>query len=82
MVQLSPEKTRASRHAVLADSLAGTLDAFDFFVVVFLFDTLARQFGVTKREIVWTYDGHAGHAACWARLLFDCLPTATAGESP
>jgi SHS family lactate transporter-like MFS transporter len=54
MVQLSPEKTRASHHAVLAGFLGWTLDAFDFFVVVFLFDTLARQFGVTKREIVWT----------------------------
>src|SRR5258705_2453534 len=54
MLQLSHEKTRASHHAVLAGFLGWTLDAFDFFVVVFLFDTLARQFGVTKREIVWT----------------------------
>src|SRR3989475_7924476 len=43
-----------THHAVLAGFLGWTLDAFDFFVVVFLFDTLARQFGVTKREIVWT----------------------------
>ncbi len=54
MAQLSPGKTNASHHAVLAGFLGWTLDAFDFFVVVFLFDTLARQFGVTKREIVWT----------------------------
>jgi len=54
MAQLSPGKTHASHHAVLAGFLGWTLDAFDFFVVVFLFDTLARQFGVTKREIVWT----------------------------
>jgi MFS transporter, SHS family, lactate transporter len=39
---------------VLAGFLGWTLDAFDFFVVVFLFDTLAHQFGVTKKEIVWT----------------------------
>src|SRR5258706_3750540 len=43
-----------AHHAVLAGFLGWTLDAFDFFIVVFLFDTLARQFGVTKREIVWT----------------------------
>src|SRR5260370_3829417 len=54
MAQLSPGKTNASHHAVLAAFLGWTLDAFDFFVVVFLFDTLARPFGVTKREIVWT----------------------------
>ena len=44
----------ASYHAVLAGFLGWTLDAFDFFVVVFLFDTLAHQFGVTKKEIVLT----------------------------
>jgi SHS family lactate transporter-like MFS transporter len=34
--------------------LGWTLDAFDFFVVVFLYDALARQFGVSKREIIFT----------------------------
>src|SRR5580693_8528370 len=43
-----------SHHAVLAGFLGWTLDAFDFFVVVFLIDTLAHQFGVTKKEIVLT----------------------------
>src|SRR5216684_3690848 len=54
MAQLSPGKTNASHHAVLAGFLGWTLDAFDFFIVVFLFDTLAHQFGVSKREIVLT----------------------------
>jgi len=45
---------KASHHAVLAGFLGWTLDAFDFFVVVFLFDTLAQQFGVSKKEIVLT----------------------------
>src|SRR5438105_14420791 len=44
----------ASRHAVLAGFLGWTLDAFDFFVVVFLLDVLARQFAVTKGHIVAT----------------------------
>jgi MFS transporter, SHS family, lactate transporter len=52
------DSARSSRsgthHAVLAGFLGWTLDAFDFFIVVFLFDTLARQFGVSKKEIVLT----------------------------
>jgi MFS transporter, SHS family, lactate transporter len=48
-----PEGSR-SHHAVLAGFLGWTLDAFDFFVVVFLFDVLAKQFGVSKKEIVLT----------------------------
>jgi SHS family lactate transporter-like MFS transporter len=43
-----------ARHAVLAGFFGWTLDAFDFFVVVFLIDTLAHQFGVPKKEIVRT----------------------------
>jgi len=44
----------SSRHAVLAGFLGWTLDAFDFFVVVFLLDILAAQFKVPKRDIVNT----------------------------
>jgi SHS family lactate transporter-like MFS transporter len=47
-------KHAASGHAVAAGFLGWTLDAFDFFVVVFLFDALAQQFGVSKKEIVGT----------------------------
>ncbi|HKE08480.1 MAG TPA: MFS transporter, partial [Candidatus Acidoferrum sp.] len=43
-----------SHHAVLAGFLGWTLDAFDFFVIVFLYDTLSQQFGVTKKAIVFT----------------------------
>src|SRR5712691_10440099 len=43
-----------THHAILAGFLGWTLDAFDFFIVVFLFDTLAKQFGVTKKDIVLT----------------------------
>ena len=41
-------------HAISAGFLGWTLDAFDFFVVVFLFDTLAEHFHVSKRDIVLT----------------------------
>ncbi len=43
-----------SHHAVLAGFLGWTLDAFDFFVVVFLIDTLSQHFGVPKKDIVRT----------------------------
>ena len=49
-----PTRTSGTHHAVLAGFLGWTLDAFDFFVVVFLFDTLAHQFGVSKKDIVLT----------------------------
>ncbi len=44
----------AKHYALLAGFLCWTLDAFDFFVIVFLYDALARQFGVTKQAIVLT----------------------------
>ncbi len=49
----APQKT-APWHAVAAGYLGWTLDAFDFFVVVFLYDTLARNFGVSKTQIITT----------------------------
>jgi MFS transporter, SHS family, lactate transporter len=51
----SPAQSKsASHHAVLAGFLGWTLDAFDFFVVVFLIDTLSHHFGVPKKDIVRT----------------------------
>jgi SHS family lactate transporter-like MFS transporter len=44
----------SSRHAVLAGFLGWTLDAFDFFVIVFLYDTLAAEFHVSKSMIIAT----------------------------
>ena len=41
-------------HAVSASFLGWTLDAFDFFVLVFLVDTLAAQFHVSTAKIIWT----------------------------
>lgn len=50
-----PAASRAEqRHAVAAGFMGWTLDAFDFFVVVFLMDTLAAQFHVSKSAIVAT----------------------------
>jgi MFS transporter, SHS family, lactate transporter len=52
-VPISPSKP-GTRHAVLAGFLGWTLDAFDFFVIVFLYDTLAHEFNVSKKAIVLT----------------------------
>ena len=45
---------RGTGHAVTAGFLGWTLDAFDFFVVIFLYDVLAAQFHVEKSAIIWT----------------------------
>jgi MFS transporter, SHS family, lactate transporter len=41
-------------HAVIACFLGWTLDAFDFFVVVFMMDHLVAQFSVSKAAVVLT----------------------------
>jgi MFS transporter, SHS family, lactate transporter len=43
-----------ARHAVVAAFLGWTLDAFDFFVLVFLYDRLSAQFHVPKHDIIFT----------------------------
>ena len=48
----SPQASSDRWHAMGAGFLGWTLDAFDFFVVIFLFDTLAEHFHVPKRDIV------------------------------
>ena len=45
---------RAQIHAVAAGFLGWTLDAFDFFVVIFMLDVLAERFHVPKAAIVAT----------------------------
>ncbi|MDE3179848.1 MAG: MFS transporter [Acidobacteriota bacterium] len=46
--------SRNQWHAVTASFMGWTLDAFDFFAVVFLVGTLATQFHVSKADIIWT----------------------------
>ena len=52
--QATPLSSQERWHAVSTSFLGWTLDAFDFFVLVFLVDKLAVQFHVTKTAIVWT----------------------------
>ena len=57
MADLSSREPQANSdrwHAMGAGFLGWTLDAFDFFVVIFLLDMLAAHFHVPKRDIVLT----------------------------
>jgi len=47
-------KTPRWQYAVSSGILGWVLDAFDFFVVIFLVDTLAHNFHVARAGIVWT----------------------------
>src|ERR1700677_4970978 len=48
------QETKGWKFAVGSGVLGWVLDAFDFFVVVFLFDTLAEHFHVSKASVVYT----------------------------
>src|SRR5437016_3406909 len=61
-----------SGHAVTAGFLGWTLDAFDFFIVIFLYDTLAAQFHVSKGAIIATLTGTLAMRPVGA-LLFGLL---------
>src|SRR5579862_3808686 len=55
MTTTAPGQAASDRwHAMGAGFLGWTLDAFDFFVVIFLFDTLAAHFHVPKKDIILT----------------------------
>jgi MFS transporter, SHS family, lactate transporter len=47
-------ETKGWRFAVSSGILGWVLDSFDFFVMVFLFDTLAEHFHVSKASVVYT----------------------------
>jgi len=48
------QETKGWKFAVAAGILGWVLDAFDFFVIVFLFDALANHFHVSKASVVYT----------------------------
>ena len=50
----SDQEIKGWKFAVTSGLLGWVLDAFDFFVVVFLFDTLAARFHVSKASVVYT----------------------------
>ncbi len=53
-VTLSKAERANQRNAVLAGFLGWTLDAFDFFVLTFVIDDVARSFGKTRPDVALT----------------------------
>jgi SHS family lactate transporter-like MFS transporter len=45
--------TSAQKHVVAASYLGWTLDAFDFFLMVFVIKDVAKEFGAGKDDIAW-----------------------------
>jgi SHS family lactate transporter-like MFS transporter len=45
--------SRAQKHVVAASYLGWTLDAFDFFLMVFVIKDVAHEFGAGKADIAW-----------------------------
>ncbi len=49
------ETTRNQRHVVAACYLGWTLDAFDFFIMSFALDDVAKEFGTTRTVVTWAF---------------------------
>ena len=45
--------TSVQRKVVVASFLGWTLDAFDYFLLVFVIDDVAREFGTTHGSVAW-----------------------------
>jgi SHS family lactate transporter-like MFS transporter len=48
-----PTSHRAQRHVVAATYLGWTLDAFDFFIMVFVLTDIAKEFGTDITSVTW-----------------------------
>ena len=53
MSEASVENLSRARSAVVAAFLSWTLDAFDFFILIFTFDDVAKAFGVSVTSITF-----------------------------
>ena len=61
----SPDSTSDRWHAMSAGFLGWTLDAFDFFVVIFLLRYAGRALSCSQARHRSQHDGNAGHASGW-----------------
>ena len=48
-----PDMKRQQRQVVAACYLGWTLDAFDYFIMSFALDSVAREFGASRTEVTW-----------------------------
>jgi SHS family lactate transporter-like MFS transporter len=75
------QAAQAWRIVAVASVLGWVLDAFDFFVIVFLFDTLAQHFHVSKASIVYTLTATLAMRPVGA-ILFGTLADAIGRKRP
>jgi SHS family lactate transporter-like MFS transporter len=63
------EDLRRARNVVIAAFLSWTLDAFDFFILIFTFDDVAKEFGVTVTSITFAISLTLGTRAIGAFIF-------------
>ncbi len=49
------DERRQQRQVVVACYLGWTLDAFDFFIMSFTLDSVAKEFGATRTDVTWAF---------------------------
>ncbi len=49
------DSRRQQRQVVLACYLGWTLDAFDYFIMAFALDDVAREFGASRTQVTWAF---------------------------
>ena len=76
MTPAGNEESKDYLNALIASFLGWTLDAFDFFVLVFAVPTIAEEFHVDLPEIAKTITVTLAFRPS-ARSSSDCWPTAT-----
>ena len=69
MSEATVENLSRARNVVIAAFLSWTLDAFDFFILVFCFDDVAREFGVTIKSITFAISLTLGTRAIGAFIF-------------
>ena len=57
--------TREQKHVVAASFLGWTLDAFDFFLLVFVLKDIAQEFNTQITDVTFAILLHLGNASNW-----------------
>ena len=68
----------SQRSAIWASYLGWTLDAFDFFLLVFMLKAIANEFGTDVKAVAVAMFADARRAAVRRASSSGCLPTVSA----
>ena len=66
----TPSEKSAARYAVTAGFLGWTLDAFDFFILTFVFAPIAKDFGTSISAVALTITASLATAIRLAPFIF------------